>query len=585
MSEREEHIVNQPVTEETKGNIPHDQEVTQVIPSERHRIPKRLGMARRFALSGLAAVTWLTGGSVINSGPIRPSDESLILDNYAALVTEPILGPTLIPQSTPQPTSITGSIGDRRSAIGLTIPTPDNTPDAEAAENEASNLIAEIKRKYNVELITQADARVSENGNPSESEWTLPQLMLMDELLSYVPKHLLDLGIGVNTKIFTGSFSTICECKGVMYGDSGTIGLNENLFENPRHKGKVYFVLIHELIHKNDFLTKDAIHPKLKEIIGEPSILQGKLIKSPALTALQEDTALAHRAFDSLTDESEHFVEGVAEMGRLYVRGYERFMNAVGPILDGEKEDLEISSLKEAYPKTQEFYNAFKYTLFGGEDSSIYEATKLLIDPNMDIQEAKEKVEAKIPVDIISGTDNNEGWNNTIQIQSLGIALENLPKQFYIPRINEETHKEIKLKIALGDSTKLVSQDELVVNKNWIDEEEILPSIAAALARRIGSYDSFKQQILQMYGQNLSETDLDNLANASISNYVFSAGDLSPWFMMQTSYFLNHLNQQGPKGMTSEVLYDYIGQTIFENSHFEPMIDIGGNVTLSIQPN
>lgn len=376
----------------------------QQIPTKTSGVPSRLGWRRR-------TMTALT------------------------LATAATMGGSSLP-----PTSH-GQEGNLDFSTPIVTPRPSEVPPA--SETPELTLEQKIENEYGIELITQKDVsdflgvEIEEHeGQKAQSNWTNEELLIIDEMFSYLPPSLIQPIDEVDLKLFPGSFDTNCSCAGVYLG-KGVIGIQEDVIDlvdptDPRHsdyRDTLFSVLVHEVTHRRHFLTNFAIDHKLRGIVGRDSrLIEEKINSNIDKFPLTYGGSMAEEAFRSFAEEGGHrnHLEGVAEISEIYILGYEEFMKSIGPFLDSDSFSSEDLSLK--YPKTQELYDLYKGEIFGGLEYD--DLLRQYIEYGKSSSSEKLKQEIDKNVNFINSSEAPISFEEYLIINNL---LKAFPDYFYSP--------------------------------------------------------------------------------------------------------------------------------------------------------
>jgi len=276
-------------------------------------------------------------------------------------------------------------------------------PPKDLGENQASRKkLEEVEQKYNINIFSVGEAReyVAQNFDSYEffvslqmDKWqetdqvfSMDQLKLLDDMFANLPKRFY---APVNNKKYTiilrgNDFGNA----GETYGETGMIGLGARWID-PSNKEESFSLLVHESMHRQDGLfTGEEIDTKTWAILKEQSYLKLKdlsfadrndlltqtvdPLKDGTLT--KNDKVGALLTLKSFDQDRYSFSEGIAGFAQRYVTGYERFMRAFGPLLDGDgydddaSENLSVADFISRYPRSQALYALYKAEIFDGKE-------------------------------------------------------------------------------------------------------------------------------------------------------------------------------------------------------------------------
>jgi len=215
-----------------------------------------------------------------------------------------------------------------------------------------------------------------------DTRWTTDEIETLDMALDNLPKSLSEPINGVGLTLFKGKndYMHACKCYAATFNDTGFIGFGEGGISSSDWDGTMQ-IASHELTHRFDALTKERLKLPIKMFITDSKFLELPYFKDEDyfkdITKREigddVDRKSAVAIFGSFAPDQE-FVEGVAGISQLYIRGYERFMRAAGPILDGHgynKAKLKyvtVDKLAEKYPRAFGIYIAYKQEVFKGAE-------------------------------------------------------------------------------------------------------------------------------------------------------------------------------------------------------------------------
>ena len=317
--------------------------------------------------------------------------------------------PTESPSPSPAPTETpTPTIGETETAQpqpplpDLSIYSPENVaiPDPSLYSKEEAAIIMDIEATYNINIFSVQQAReyahrylsgdqVTElgidNWQDTKVGFDMEQLILLRELVSYMPKVIL-------LPIYPQRFGIILRENDLKDLDGHVLSGQEvprtRMIEtkkdgiNPKDRKGTFSLLIHEASHSWDEVLKNIAWLRVRDILGDKNLAelpdmkayfankQGLRSNYPKFTDVQK---AALSTFSSFVP-GQMYGEGIAGLSQLYVDGYLSFMNAVGPILDGNgylSSDYvgnidNADALLKKYPKAQAIYDYYKQLFFGG---------------------------------------------------------------------------------------------------------------------------------------------------------------------------------------------------------------------------
>lgn len=196
----------------------------------------------------------------------------------------------------------------------------------------------EIETKYGIEIVSQEqaykDLKIPLKEAPAT--WQFDQIMLLGDLVSQLPKTLIEPYNGKSLRIFVANFGAECGCGGIDYRDSGYIGMASDTF-NQNYKDVLLEVLAHENTHRFYFSgNQNAIDAEITGLMGDLNILRMKVNFGEKNASPQND--LAVDALASLLNEGGRriFPEGVARISEIYVKGPRVFQESLGPYLNSD---------------------------------------------------------------------------------------------------------------------------------------------------------------------------------------------------------------------------------------------------------
>lgn len=262
----------------------------------------------------------------------------------------------------------------------------------------------EIEQRYGIVLMSKQDPltqALEENAPVKVDNWTINQLSIMDGVLSLMPSSLLKPINGIELKIFIGNIEGQCsaECLGLEYKESRTVGFKKELVREDNKDG-LFSLGIHEFTHGLYNVTNHSLLPEVNQILGDKTFLKlkefkeikGEPVGNSNLAVFILDSALRFKKIDpfliqKFVDQqmavrtlasfapSKNFGEGIAGLSQIYILGKERFLKALGPVLDGSgydnNEDTSnptIEGLMQKYPKAEALYKLYENLVFGGKE-------------------------------------------------------------------------------------------------------------------------------------------------------------------------------------------------------------------------
>lgn len=279
-------------------------------------------------------------------------------------------------------------------------PTPQPTPESQRFMHEKN-----IENKFGILLLNQVEGYERENrqvdpndenliGETLVMRWDDHQLDSIETLLPLVPEGFLKMISGRPLALSLWDYGESEEASARAHWHGGDmITFNQNAFKRFDLEGQ-FSLLIHELYHMND---TDDLAQKVEKILEDKSFLKNKTFNNKY--------GYGNDVFDALNTlgsfrEGEHPEEGRAGFAQLYVRGYERFMRALGPVLDGGEFDPYVpkEELSVKYPRAHQIYDLYYNLIFQGKqyddiarqlnpdfkykDTSVIEATPAPIQPD-----------------------------------------------------------------------------------------------------------------------------------------------------------------------------------------------------------
>ncbi len=366
---------------------------------------------------------------------------------------------------------------------------PPGSPQALVSENKNETKYSlseqEIEDKYNINLFTMKEGAQAlgwtydeQNekmiGQAPPVRWREDQLMMTDDLLSLLPTKLYSTTTeGKKLGIMLSDFGSDCECGGASYPGTGIIGVSNEGFD-PSDREGAFSLLAHELTHRID---TPELRNEVQKILGNEFYSELDQLDLDLDSDPDKSAAISTIKLISKGD----FTEPIANISQFYVRGYERFMHAIGPLVDGEgypdleaenNKPLGVDSLPVAYPKTQALYDLYKQMIFDGKvyDEKELEKVKYteaeLIQKATELKQALEDTELLISglkreynIEIVK--DSSVSFN-LFDLELLKDAVNVLPEDFY----NKDG--EPKQIIITEDVTKVSSsKDNALVVLGW----------------------------------------------------------------------------------------------------------------------
>ncbi len=278
---------------------------------------------------------------------------------------------------------------------------PNPTQGFEVSRNETLDILrqdaAEIGSedlfdKYKVLAVSTkaADKALEKQGkNYSElpdtlmdAKWTVDEINTLRRSLDNFPSSLFEPINDVGLTVFKGKSDYMheCECYAATFNKTGFIGFGEGGISSADWDGTMQ-ITSHEFTHRFDALTKQKLWVPIEIFLSGSNYLDLPYFKDQEY--FQEiakrdigddvDRKSAVAIFGSFAPDQE-FIEGVAGISQLYIRGYERFMRAAGPILDGhgynkaKLKHVASSKLAEKYPRAFSIYTLYKQEVFVGAE-------------------------------------------------------------------------------------------------------------------------------------------------------------------------------------------------------------------------
>jgi len=440
-----------------------------------------------------------------------------------------------------------------------------------------SELENETENKYGIEILDVregykhlgTDFNVydqKELGNHPPTKWSEDQIKLLNELLARFPEKFYKPNGETKLNFSLTDYGEDCPCAGTFH-EKDMIFLSDGNFQ--RDNGTWPFELLaHELAHRMDIdVLQEKLWPKVNEILGFSTFKEAREHYSPMLTeAALIDKSLSemhHRfnyGFNGIRNTGlDNPTEFIAIMVETYVGGKDKFMET--KVFLGEK-------------KAEELYDLVKNEMFDGME---FESTEkvdvedvptqqsddqvLEIQPQ-DIQEQEltlPQVEDIFLIDIIEG-ENPMDWIDDSRLEKLHSSLGNLPSGFFLPEVDNDGNDK-KLKILLGDKIELEGVNKLIIDKDIIDQSEMISSIGSRLAKRSPYFEKTMNGVARIYGISKDDPKLDEFVRRTISSYIISEDSNN--FMMQMSAFsTEYSNRAFNQGVPQEA-FDFIRDNLF----------------------
>lgn len=297
--------------------------------------------------------------------------------------------------------STLGSFGFLSTYKNSPEPAPHPTQGLEAQEPDAFHILQKDTRdigsqnlfdKYQVMAVStkSADKALEMLGHNFAElpdtlinvSWSADEIDTLDKALGNLPSSLSEPINGVNLTVFKGKsdYMKSCKCYAASFNDTGFIGFGQGGISSRDWDGTMQ-IASHELTHRFDALTKEKLWLPIKIFIKDskyldlPYFKDQDYFKEIAKRDIGDDVdrRSAVAIFGSFAPDQD-FIEGVAGISQLYIRGYERFMRAAGPILDGhgynkaKLKHISVSKLAEKYPRAFSIYTLYKQEVFAGAE-------------------------------------------------------------------------------------------------------------------------------------------------------------------------------------------------------------------------
>jgi hypothetical protein len=383
---------------------------------DRHRRPGVRNILLTAAVVGVSLIGGIKIGVTLPQARSPIASESSTGSQSVNLRTQEISGAA---SGTPSPKpSLEPTLPD------LSIYSPDHLaiPDPTLYSPEEAAIIMEIEAKYNINIFTVQQAReyahrYLSNGviqtigidswQDTKVGFNKEQLIELKQLLNYMPQELL-------VPIYPQRFGIILrgddfKDAGEAYYGSRMIGVGKDTINLSDRKG-TFSLLAHEETHSLDAALKEISWLRVKDILGDKDLADLADMKayfankqglSSNYSKFSDDQKGALATFSSFVPGQE-FAEGIAGLSQVYVNGYESFMNAVGPLLDGNgytSSDYpgyitDTNSLSKTYPKAQALYDYYKQVFFEGKE---YDAILLVYIKNGSPSDQSEMQNASSP--------------------------------------------------------------------------------------------------------------------------------------------------------------------------------------------
>lgn len=325
------------------------------------------GVRGQLAIAGLASLATIAGMNTVGGGNRQNASEGESLpDSTISLQTS-----QTISTQTSEPTSQI-NVNDESSPE----PTPEHTPEP-TPESERAIYEREIEQKYGIELLSQKEGyeRIGKEydesnerlvGDAPPVRWSMDKLKTINELFSYLPPNTYEPRSGKKFAISLWDYAIGEEYLGMSHGGGAEmISVHQNSF-NGNNKKDDFSLLAHELMgHRND---SPELKQKINDILSDQGFLSNDVFKGDnKYHTGNPDSQVAADTLGSFAP-GQSSGEGRAGFAQLYVKGYERFMKAVGPILDGGDfvTNAPREELESLYPRSQQIYHLY-YNLYKGK--------------------------------------------------------------------------------------------------------------------------------------------------------------------------------------------------------------------------
>jgi hypothetical protein len=339
-----------------------------------------------------------------------------------------------------------------------TFPQPAETQLTSVYSPESATKIKAIEAKYNINIFTVQEARAYAHQNFSPQTvkdmgidsykdtkvgFSDEQLSLLDEMLSYMPKHFYEpvdgqkFGIILRGDDFTFAGESNNGTRMICIGKDGV---------NPSDRNGTFSLLIHEGTHGLDATSNYFIWANVKDILKGSSFADlndfdayfaSKQGLPSDYARFRDDQKAALATFSSFL-LGQSLSEGIAGLSQLYVRGRVEFINAVGPLSDNggyESADASIqiedpNILAQKYTKATALYDLYKQMFFEGKE---YDPQLVVqIDFGKDALQTEKNLISQLDstynIDVI---DNSLVLSNPKIRATLDKILQLFPKDFY----------------------------------------------------------------------------------------------------------------------------------------------------------
>ena len=253
-----------------------------------------------------------------------------------------------------------------------------------------------------------------------------------------------------------------------------------------------FSLLIHERMHGLDAASNWFVWSNIKDILGNkdlstlpymqdyftekqwpPDALRG----STGYDALTEQQQAALATFSSFIP-GQSFAEGVAGLGQLYVCGFADFMNAVGPLLDGNGYSSSNSYIRDTvkliqkYPKAEELYSLYKSMFFEGQE---YNSPQLLSDiANGSPQDKQEILDAGfLDIQTTYNIDILNSSSNTFSPDELALIEQSFsifPNDFFTLPDGERLQVIFSSNMRFPSDAPIIKGDQMFIDRNWLDK-------------------------------------------------------------------------------------------------------------------
>lgn len=328
-----------------------------------------------------------------------------------------------------------------------TMPSPERSIDFGPATTEG-----ELEQKYGINIYTQKevfDQKLSPgfDGDPNrEDKFDVEQIQLLDEFFSYLTPSFYQprKGVGYGLVKMGPEF----KYAGESYSDSGLIGLTPGGID-PKHPEGSFSLLVHESAHRFDFLTDGFLRGEVEEILRNNDYLSlpdfadaqkydvDRLVRMLGVGGLEgDDTNGALGTLGSFAP-GQSYVEGIAGLAQLYVKGRDRFLEALGPLLDGKgflsREYQSFSGdLSSQFPTAQRLYDLYKGRVFDGKEYDGIQYKLRYGSPTDEdrklASQTKEEIRNSMGVIIV---DSQGPPLNGEEVTKLQLILKMFPKGFF----------------------------------------------------------------------------------------------------------------------------------------------------------